>query len=148
MTAATGWRHGKVVMLDLVDVGDGKMLHKPAAESFIAMRLAAKADGVDIILNEAHRSMPQQVRFWDAYQTALAEGKKHAVVARPGWSNHQTGTAIDAKTEGLHEPSYDWMLRRAHEFGWHRTVESERWHWEFLVDGKNIFDGATERTYT
>ena len=148
MTAATGWRHGRVVSLDLQPIGDGLMLHKPAADAYIAMRLAAKADGVDIVATQAWRSMLKQTHLHDDYQAALAAGKPHALVAKPGWSNHQGGTAVDIETQGPHEPAYDWMVRRAHEFGWHRTVESERWHWEWLIDGKNVFDGAPERTYT
>jgi LAS superfamily LD-carboxypeptidase LdcB len=148
VTAATGWRHGRIVHLDLVDVGDGIMLHRPVAAAFTAMRLAAKADGVDIVATQGWRSLPKQDALYRAYKDALAEGRPHAVVARPGWSNHQCGTTVDVETQGIHEPSYEWMCRRAHEFGFHRTVESERWHWEYLVDGKNIFDGAPERTYT
>ena len=148
MTAASGWRHGRVVSLDLVDIGDGRMLHRPAAAAFIAMRLAAKADGVDIVATQAFRSIMAQTQLFRDYEEALAAGKKHAVVARPGWSNHQCGTTVDIETQGIHEPAYEWMCRRAHEFGFHRTVESECWHWEYLVDGRNIFDGVPERTYT
>lgn len=50
------------------------------------------------------------------------------LAARPGYSNHQDGKALDLNTR---DPGvYAWLTRNGARFGFKRTVPSERWHWE------------------
>lgn len=144
MTAATGWRHGRMVFLDLVDIGNGFSLHKPAADAFIAMRLAAKADGIDLVTSSAFRSMEAQRKLFANYSTAVAEHKPCVIVAKPGWSNHQNGTTVDVLTQGEHHDALTWLDAKAHVYGFVRTVPSETWHWEYRPDGYNIFDAPVK----
>jgi len=51
------------------------------------------------------------------------------VAAAPGYSNHQSGLALDLNTsEGS---VYDWLSAHGGTYGFARTVASERWHWEY-----------------
>lgn len=57
-------------------------------------------------------------------------------VARPGYSNHQMGHAIDFSGIGISErsdPKYKWLAANAKDFGL-KNLPSEAWHWS--VDGK------------
>ena len=50
------------------------------------------------------------------------------LAARPGTSNHQSGHALDLD---MSLPGATrWLKRHARQFGFKRTVPSERWHWE------------------
>lgn len=144
MTATVGWRHGRIVSVDLIDIGGGYSLHRPAAESFKAMQLAAKADGIDLVVDRAFATMDEQTKLYAEYQHALAVGRPHCVVAKPGWSNHQNGTTVDVKTHGDHADALAWLNAKAHNHGWVRTVPSETWHWEYRPDGWNIFDAPVK----
>ena len=55
--------------------------------------------------------------------------------ARPGFSNHQIGRALDID---LDSDSRAWLGAHARAHGFYRTVKGEPWHWEFL--------GAPRRT--
>src|SRR6185436_12849709 len=48
--------------------------------------------------------------------------------ARPGYSNHQSGTALDlnASASGVGT----WLTRNASRYGFTRTVPDEAWHYE------------------
>jgi hypothetical protein len=67
------------------------------------------------------------------------------LAARPGYSNHQSGYALDLNTEG--GGVYTWLSRNAAHFGFARTVPSEDWHWEYMGGGAAgawPCDGGTE----
>ena len=125
-----GWRKGKMVEIGLVDIGDGHQLEKSAAEAFLRMREAALRAGVWLKVNSAFRSHKKQTELHRKMREARQAGKPHPIVARPGWSNHQSGIAVDIATMGEHSDAYEWLSARARDFGFKRTVESERWHWE------------------
>jgi len=68
--------------------GTGPMLLKPdVAQNFIAMRDAARSDGIDIILNHGYRS------YYYQYLISIDPGEP--IFAQPGRSNHGTAVAID-----------------------------------------------------
>ncbi len=58
--------------------------------------------------------------------------------AKPGTSNHEFGIAIDFSVNGRPKV-YRWLVEYAFQFGWIRTVSSERWHFEFHPEEKNMF---------
>lgn len=129
-----GYKHGRPIELDLEPIDDRNYLHAPAAASFRAMREAARAVGVELPVNTAWRDMPWQTRLYDDYVEALVrwdgKGSQPSLVARPGYSNHQAGTAVDI--ERANHPERDaWLDAHAAVYGWRRTVPSERWHYEW-----------------
>ena len=137
----TGYRKGKPVPVDLVSIGEGFFLHRPAAEAFLAMRAAAEADGLRLRVNSAFRSMQSQRFEWAKRQQALAEGRKYKLVAKPGWSTHQSGVSVDINRahddytdNGIADGTTDeWLQRNAGRFGFTNDVKSEPWHWTYGV---------------
>jgi hypothetical protein len=56
--------------------------------------------------------------------------------AKPGFSRHQNGIALDISTKGSKPPKYitkvyEWLRNNAPQYGFVRTVRSEPWHWVY-----------------
>ena len=121
---------GRAVDVDLAVIdSNGHLLRIDAANAFMRMRAAAAAAGVELVVESAFRTWDQQKALYDAY----VAGERTDVAAPPGWSNHQGGTAVDLKTARGTNAAYDWLVEHAAEFGFHSTVGSEPWHWEFIA---------------
>ena len=89
------------------------------APQYDRMVEAAARDGVTLRIKDGYRNYQEQVVLWNRY------GRNPRRVARPGHSNHQTGTAIDfADTRG----AWRWLKRNAHKFGLH-NYKPEPWHY-------------------
>ena len=89
------------------------------APMYDAMKAAAARDGVTLEIKDGYRSHREQVILWNRF------GRNRKRVARPGHSNHQTGTAIDfADTPG----AWRWLKRNASKFGLH-NYKPEPWHY-------------------
>jgi hypothetical protein len=90
-----------------------------------AMVQAAKNDGVNLAAGSAFRTMAQQQAL------CPCDG---VTKARPGFSNHQMGLAIDFDTlpgspgpiNG--NPVWDWLSKNADKFGY-KNYPREAWHW-------------------
>ncbi|MBN9164768.1 MAG: M15 family metallopeptidase [Myxococcales bacterium] len=50
------------------------------------------------------------------------------LAAVPGYSNHQSGSALDLNTSA--RGVYSWLAKHGKAYGFRRTVPSEKWHWE------------------
>lgn len=117
-----------------------------AARGWRRMRDAARAEGVELLLVSAYRSV--------VYQTVLVQRKLArgltidqilAVNAAPGYSEHHSGRALDLTAPGSApaEESFEgtdafaWLTRRAGEFGFRLSyprgnphgILYEPWHW-------------------
>lgn len=75
-------------------------LRKPAARAVTKMLTAAQADGQNIWIISAYRDYATQVSLYQRYVDR--DGKKAAdrYSARPGYSEHQTGLAVDLDDHG------------------------------------------------
>lgn len=139
----TGYVHGRPFRL-IVQMVDGVLMEDGTATVWTLMRDAAAADGVRLKLNAGWRSMDQQTKAWSERQDPAIRAVK-GIAAKPGWSNHQGGIALDingcgglivppkgvAMPEPMHPtPVYAWLAAHAPFFGFVRTVPSELWHWE------------------
>jgi D-alanyl-D-alanine carboxypeptidase len=120
---AVGYRRGKKFRIKIVSV-DGRDIEVKTARAYLAMREAAAAQGVELQLNSGFRTNDDQQMFYLAYKAGLG-----ARAARPGYSNHQSGSALDIDVW-----NYDhlvWLEANAARFGFKRTVTGEPWHWEY-----------------
>ena len=99
----------------------GKWVEKNTACAFLRMEAAY---GSPLQLNSGFRTMSEQTYLWNCYQTKRCNNGNLA--ARPGYSNHQNGIALDISSR-----DYAYLAANAHRFGFIRTVVSERWHWEY-----------------
>ena len=121
---ATGYRSGSPYAMSVITVG-GKATAKPTAHAFLKMQQAADKAGVTLSINSGFRSMAEQQHLYSCYQTKSCNNGNLA--ARPGYSNHQNGRALDLATG-----DWSWVANNAARFGFKRTVPSERWHYEFF----------------
>ena len=117
----TAYVRGTPKTITTIKVG-GKAVAKPAGHAFLKMQAAADAAGVGMALNSGFRTMDEQRYFYNCYKTKRCNNGNLA--AKPGYSNHQSGIALDISTSS-------WLARNAPRYGFVRTVPSEPWHWEF-----------------
>lgn len=128
---ARGYIKGKEVDVDLVQIdAQGHQLAIPAAVAFLKMRAAARSDLLELEINSAFRRMADQERLYKLYKS----GKGYPA-AKPGWSLHQSGMAVDIDVKdsrGNLKPIKAWLDKNAARYGWKATVPSEAHHFEYI----------------
>jgi len=142
----------EVVLIGLDIFGRARHLEPAAARQWSAMRDAAKAAGVELLLVSAFRSVDYQRAIFDrklSQGTAVDEILR--VNAAPGYSEHHSGRAVDIATRGcppLTEAfetteAFAWLTRNAGTFGFEMSfprgnpngIAYEPWHWAFRERG-------------
>lgn len=104
---------------EIVNVPGGR-LDKAVAGAFLAMKEAAKKDGVDLQISSSYRSRQEQEVLYAKYKAGTGN-----LAAKPGTSNHESGLAIDFKnTKG----AYSWLAKNAERFGM-KNLPGEPWHY-------------------
>ena len=136
---------------DLVSIGTDiygrpQRLRKPAAEAWNTMRLAASQDQICIRLVSAYRSVEYQIEVIDKL---VKKGQNIrdilTRVAAPGFSEHQSGCAVDLTSdeETVLEEEFElthafaWLQSNAREHCFYLSypkdnesgVIYEPWHW-------------------
>nr|WP_279590891.1 M15 family metallopeptidase [Modestobacter marinus] len=96
-----------------------------AAQAMDAMLAAAAAQGLQVGVQSAYRSYDYQVALFSAQVSRFGEAQAEVQVARPGYSEHQTGLAADVGGGGCDIESCfattaegQWVAAHAAEFGW------------------------------
>jgi LAS superfamily LD-carboxypeptidase LdcB len=120
----TGYKNGKAFKLQVVDVGWAEVEVK-TARAFAKLRAAAADDGIDLMIWSGFRTYERQAELYRAWRSG--DGN---LAAKPGWSNHQSGQALDLRIDD--DKTYYWLAKHAAQFGFVRTVKGEPWHWEFV----------------
>lgn len=120
-TTMKAYRSGSPYSVQVISIG-GKPVVKATGHAFLKMQAAAQKAGVALSLTSGFRTMEQQQRLYHCYKTRSCNNGNLA--ARPGYSNHQNGAALDVSTSS-------WLARNAGKFGFVRTVSKEAWHYEF-----------------
>jgi D-alanyl-D-alanine carboxypeptidase len=156
--------YGEVPSADLVAIAPGVQLHRDAASALEAMQAAAAAEGIDIRVLSAFRSIALQKQiFFDVKSERNQSALERAQVsAPPGFSEHSTGYAVDlgdgrAPATNL-SPSFDgtdafrWLQNNANRFHFHLSfpqanrqgVSYEPWHWRFegSAEALKVFEAA------
>ena len=141
---------------DLIEIStdyasdEGMFANKIAVNAFIQMSKSAALDGYEIVINSAYRSYNDQVETINYYKKWYGQSYVDNYVAKPGFSEHQTGLAFDIGSKSskvfAQSKEYDWMLENAHKYGFilrfYKKVEhitgykSEPWHYRYV--GKEI----------
>ncbi|MGY2080466.1 M15 family metallopeptidase [Modestobacter sp. SYSU DS0657] len=110
---------------DLVPVGDRYQLRAEAAQAMDAMLAAAADQGLSLSVQSAYRSYDYQVGLFDAQVSRFGEERAQVQVARPGYSEHQTGLAADVGGGGCDiescfatTPEGRWVAEHGAEFGY------------------------------
>jgi hypothetical protein len=126
----TGYDKGNAFPITVVTV-DGKPVEVATANAYYVMAQAAANDGVNIQVVSGFRTMAQQQYLYNCYITCSCNNCNLA--AEPGYSNHQSGHALDLNTSA--GGVYAWLDAHAGAYGFTRTVPSEAWHWEWWGGG-------------
>ena len=132
----TGYRGGRAFTICVTPL-EGHLVEIHTANSYLAMQSAARRDGVHIGIVSGFRSMSQQRYLYGLYQSGRGN-----LAAVPGFSNHQSGHALDLNTSA--PGVYTWLERHGAAFGFGRTVPSEIWHWEVWSAGSGYAGGGSK----
>ncbi|MEZ4450213.1 MAG: M15 family metallopeptidase [Nannocystaceae bacterium] len=126
----TGYVQGKSFEITVVTV-DGKPVEIETANAYLQMQAAAAKDGVGIQINSGFRTMAEQQYLYNCYINCNCNNCNLA--AKPGYSNHQSGHALDLNTGN--SGVYNWLKAHGGAWGFKATVPSESWHWEWWGGG-------------
>jgi hypothetical protein len=116
----------RIGTVDTIKIG-GKRTTLKTGQAFLKLQKLAAARGIDIWINSGFRTMSEQTYFWNCYQNGNCNNGNKA--ARPGYSNHQNGRALDIGTSnrsGLNR------LIDNNNLDWRLTVPGEAWHYEYF----------------
>lgn len=137
---------GDLVIAEIDAAGREHSLIPAAAVAWQALKQAAAADGVDLFIVSAHRSIVRQAelvrRKLDAGQTI---DDILLICAPPGYSEHHSGRAIDVGNPDVpplvvefeRTPAFAWLTAHAGTFGFRLSYPPgnaqgftyEPWHW-------------------
>lgn len=95
-------------------------LDSEAESAFNTLSEAAANQGLDIYLSSGFRSYETQARIYGSYVDSYGKESADTFSARPGYSEHQTGLAIDVNTiddSFAGTPEAEWLANHAHEYG-------------------------------
>lgn len=134
------------------------LMHTEAAEKFLAMQRAAKAQGIILQALSGFRSVEEQNRiFFEVKETRGQPATKRAEVsAPPGYSEHHTGYAVDigdGKFPSTHlsptfenTAAYRWLEKNAPYYSFelsfpkdnNQGVNYEPWHWRYVGNRNSL----------
>ena len=128
--------------------GDNQNLKKDAYDAFISMFNAAKKEDITLIINSSYRSYEEQQEIYDKYNVWYGAEETDKIAARPGFSEHQTGLAIDIMTYKTNRNNFEeseafkWLQNNAYKYGYilrypkdkeYLTGYSyESWHYRYV----------------
>jgi D-alanyl-D-alanine carboxypeptidase len=127
------------------------MLRRAAAAAARKLFAAAARDSLALVSNSTYRPFDDQRRIYDADRARLGLAGADRLTARPGYSEHQTGLAMDigAAHGGCNldpcfaaTPEGRWLARNAWRFGFvlrypkgeerETGIEFEPWHYRYV----------------
>ena len=138
---------------DLVDMGlqyafSGKQIKEEVYASFKGLVKAAKKEGLTIVANSTFRTYDYQENLYNRYKNNNGKEFAESYAARAGYSEHQTGLAIDVSTlnstmDNFEETEeFTWLQDHAHEYGFILRYPKEKefitgynyesWHYRYV----------------
>lgn len=128
----------------------GMECNEEALNAFKEMNEAAEKEGLSLVINSAYRSYQGQVELSDLYLNSYGQAYVDKYVAKPGFSEHQTGLAFDIGSRNSNvfasSKEYTWMLDNAYKYGYilrftkkYESItgfRSEPWHYRYV--GKKV----------
>ena len=142
--------------------GNDQSLRKDAYDSFISMFNSAKKDNVTLIVNSSYRPFNEQEQIYHDYTKWYGEEDADKIAARPGYSEHQTGYALDIQSYNTNRnnfedsDAYKWLDNNAYKYGfilrypkdkeYLTGYDYESWHFRYV--GKAIAKYIKENNIT
>lgn len=119
-----GYKGGSLIKIRLCKV-QGITVNAAVAGNLDKMLTAAKNNGVTLS-GGGFRTMASQQQLYAAH---CSNGKCSPPTARPGYSNHQMGLAIDFSNCSTHGTAcWQWLNSNAATYGF-KNFAKEPWHW-------------------
>ena len=129
---------------------EGLQSSRLAFNAYKEMSNKAKSEGYEIIINSAYRSYNDQVEIGNFYLKWYGQGYVDKYVAKPGYSEHQTGLCYDIGSKSVNvfanSKEYQWMQDNAYKYGFIERFTKryegitgfrmEPWHYRYV--GKDI----------
>lgn len=126
--------------------GSNQYLSKVAQVAFEEMCAEALKEGKYILANSAYRSYADQQNIYNTYLNLYGQTYVNNYVATPGYSEHQTGLALDvaARDYNIFEtsPEFIWMKNNAYKYGFilrypyskqeMTGYKYEAWHYRYV----------------
>ena len=120
-------------------------LTKTAEQALQEMALAAKQDGVTLVVSSSYRSYTYQKNLFDRYVRESGEKEAERFSARAGTSQHQLGTVLDFGSISdafAQTRAGKWVLQNASKYGWSLSFPKgyeavtgyvwESWHYRYI----------------
>ncbi len=133
-------------------ISNDKYMDYEARIAFEEMAAAALSEGYSVKATSTYRSYSYQSNLYKRYAASDGTEKADTYSARAGYSEHQTGLAVDVSDGKLsytkfgNTKEYKWMLENAYKYGFilRYTKENEfitgymeeAWHYRYV--GKEI----------
>lgn len=109
------------------ELSENIYMQPEAAQALEELFAAAESDGITLFATSGFRSYSTQKAIFDRKLKTMSERAANASVAKPGYSEHQTGLAMDIEgtttlNTGLTErfgesPEGIWVAENCHRFG-------------------------------
>lgn len=129
--------------------GTNHKLRKKAYEAFIDMWNAANNENIYLIMNSSYRTYESQVKVYDEYKNTKGTSYADKIAARPGYSEHQTGLALDIFSKDNTTTSnfkgsaaHIWLQENSYCFGFIERYQegkeditgfaAEAWHYRYV----------------
>jgi D-alanyl-D-alanine carboxypeptidase len=126
--------------------GREQFMRPDAARAWFELRNAASADGVELQIVSAFRSVEYQADIIRRKRARKQPMKTILEVsAAPGYSEHHTGRALDLSRAGAsplevdfeNTDAFEWLVHNARDHGFHlsyprgnrHSIAYEPWHW-------------------
>ena len=109
----------------------------------------AYKENIYLIINSSYRNYESQENVYNDYKRQQGEAYADKIAARPGYSEHQTGLALDifSKENTLTSnfkgsTAYNWLVNNAYKYGFIERYKddteditgfkAEAWHWRYV----------------
>ena len=164
-----GYVPSGLVIPNVQRTGSNVYMKSQAASALEKMFAGAKTEGITLVMGSGYRSEATQRAIYNGYVARDGQAAADRFSARPGYSEHQTGLAIDiSDASGAHYlyESFEstaegkWLFNNAHKYGfilrYPKGKESitgymyEPWHYRYVgveEAGKIYASGKTFEEY-
>ncbi len=134
--------------------------NREAYNAFVAMLKDGEKEDMHFLINSCYRSYEEQEETWNTYKGLYGDNYVLKYVAKPGFSEHQTGLGFDiaSTTSNIFVDSKEskWLFDNAYKYGfiyrYPKGLESitgynyESWHYRYV--GKKIAKYIEENNIT
>lgn len=142
-------------LIEVTNSGENEAkMRKEAADAFEAFVDAAAGQDIELSACSAYRSYSYQEELYNNGVASRGKDYADSYWTRPGFSEHQTGLAVDIRLDGntgdldapRHSKNYPWLKTNAHKYGFvirypdnkkvYTLIEPESWHLRYV--GKKL----------